>query len=39
MGSCDYDDSDDIDIIRPNDSTQTAVAKTNNVGDWLIVVR
>ena len=28
MGSCDYDDSDDIDIIRPNDSTRTALAKT-----------
>jgi hypothetical protein len=23
MSSCDYDDSNDIDIITPNDSTQT----------------
>lgn len=25
MASCDYDDSNDIDIIKPNDSTETGV--------------
>lgn len=24
MSSCDYDDSNDIDLINPNDTTQTA---------------
>ncbi len=26
VASCDYDDSNDIDILKPNDSTQTATA-------------
>lgn len=25
IASCDYDDSNDIDIIKPNDSTETGV--------------
>ncbi len=25
VASCDYDDSNDIDILKPNDSTQTAI--------------
>ncbi|MCK5440540.1 MAG: hypothetical protein KAJ23_01490 [Maribacter sp.] len=25
ISSCDYDDSNDIDIITPNDSTQTGI--------------
>ncbi|MBD0850725.1 hypothetical protein [Maribacter arenosus] len=29
MGSCDYDDSNDIDIIAPNDSTQTGIDLNN----------
>lgn len=24
MSSCDYDDSNDIDILKPNDTTQTS---------------
>ena len=27
MSSCDYDDSNDIDIINPNDSTQSTAKK------------
>jgi len=26
MASCDYDDSNDIDILTPNDTTETGVA-------------
>ncbi|MDC6404898.1 MULTISPECIES: hypothetical protein [Maribacter] len=29
VSSCDYDDSNDLDILRPNDSTQTGL--TNSV--------
>lgn len=25
MASCDYDDSNDIDILKPNDSTETGI--------------
>ena len=25
VSSCDYDDSNDIDILKPNDSTATAI--------------
>ncbi|WP_171017203.1 hypothetical protein [Maribacter sp. ACAM166] len=25
ISSCDYDDSNDIDIIKPNDSTETGI--------------
>ena len=24
MSSCDYDDSNDIDVLKPNDTTQTS---------------
>ncbi|WP_299531984.1 hypothetical protein [Ulvibacterium sp.] len=27
MGSCSYDDSNDLDVLTPNDSTQTAKDK------------
>lgn len=26
MSSCDYDDSNDLDVITPNDSTESTVA-------------
>jgi len=29
MSSCDYDDSNDLDVITPNDSTETIVEKSN----------
>ena len=25
MANCDYDDSNDIDILKPNDSTETGI--------------
>lgn len=25
IGSCSYDDSNDLDVLTPNDSTQTAI--------------
>ncbi|MFS4467099.1 hypothetical protein [Maribacter sp. 2210JD10-5] len=29
--SCDYDDSNDIDIINPNDTTQTSIKAENSL--------
>jgi hypothetical protein len=29
MGSCDYDDSNDLDVITPNDSTETGIVLNN----------
>ncbi len=29
ISSCSYDDSNDIDVITPNDSTTTAIHKIN----------
>lgn len=29
MSSCDYDDSNDIDVLKPNDSTATGITPTN----------
>lgn len=29
--SCDYDDSNDIDVLKPNDSTQSQVIDQNNI--------
>lgn len=29
IGSCDYDDSNDLDVITPNDSTETGIALNN----------
>ncbi|UWX55634.1 hypothetical protein NYZ99_03995 [Maribacter litopenaei] len=29
--SCEYDDSNDLDILRPNDSTQTGLANTEGL--------
>lgn len=29
MGSCDYDDSNDLDVITPNDSTETGIDLNN----------
>jgi len=31
MSSCDYDDSNDIDVLNPNDSTQGQVIDQNNI--------
>ncbi len=28
MSSCDYDDSNDIDVLNPNDTTQTSTVLT-----------
>ncbi len=28
MSSCDYDDSNDIDVLSPNDSTATGITQT-----------
>ncbi len=28
MGSCDYDDSNDIDVLKPNDSIQGTTIKS-----------
>ncbi len=28
MSSCDYDDSNDIDVLTPNDTTETGVLNT-----------
>ena len=28
VNSCEYDDSNDLDILRPNDSTQTGLANS-----------
>ena len=30
MASCNYDDSNDIDIIIPNDSTQSQIPESDN---------
>ncbi len=30
MSSCDYDDSNDIDLLNPNDTTQTSAHYTLN---------
>ena len=30
MSSCEYDDSNDIDILSPNDSTATGIMLTHN---------
>ena len=31
MGSCNYDDSNDIDIIIPNDSTEGQIPETDKI--------
>lgn len=31
MSSCDYDDSNDIDVLTPNDSIQGQVINQNNL--------
>lgn len=31
MSSCDYDDSNDIDVLKPNDSTHGQVIDQNNI--------
>ncbi|WP_405380691.1 hypothetical protein [Maribacter sp. LLG6340-A2] len=33
IGSCDYDDSNDIDYIIPNDSTSTSNIQKSNVNN------
>lgn len=30
IGSCNYDDSNDLDVLTPNDSTQTAIGDNLN---------
>lgn len=32
MSSCDYDDSNDIDILKPNDSTATGIMNSEDIG-------
>lgn len=29
MSSCDYDDSNDLDVLTPNDSTTSGIVKEN----------
>jgi len=31
VSSCDYDDSNDIDVLNPVDSTATGIVKTRNL--------
>ncbi len=31
IGSCSYDDSNDLDVLTPNDSTQTAIEENLNL--------